>query len=90
MKIISCQHKHVNTVKTTKLLETDTSPQPKETNKQNIGVQQFLILMILVCTFRTVTQLFISASVHLYTVKPAGSLLWTNLGVIREPPYSDQ
>ena len=46
MKIISCQYKHVNTVKTMKLLGADTSPQPKETNKQNIGVQQFLFLII--------------------------------------------
>ena len=39
---------------------------------------------------RAVSQLFIPASVHLHTDKPAGDLLWTNLLVIQEHPYSDQ
>ena len=38
----------------------------------------------------TVTLLFIPASVHLYTDKPAGDLLWTNPRVVWEHPYSDQ
>ena len=35
-------------------------------------------------------RLFIPASVHLYTDKPAGDLLWTNLRVVWEYHYSDQ
>jgi hypothetical protein len=37
----------------------------------------------------TVIQLFIPASQHLYTDKPAGDLLWTNLRVVWEYLYSD-
>ena len=37
-----------------------------------------------------VIQLFIPASVHLNTDKPAGDLLWTNPRVVWEYPYSDQ
>ena len=35
----------------------------------------------------TVTRLFIPASVHLYTDKPAGDLLWTNPRVVCEYPF---
>ena len=38
----------------------------------------------------TVIRLFIPASVHLYTDKLAGDLLWTNWWVVWEFTYSDQ
>ena len=41
----------MNTVQTNKFLWADTCPQPIETNKQNIGVQQFLFLF---CNIRFV------------------------------------
>ena len=45
-----------------------------------------------VTSFSTHIQLFVPASVHLYTDKPASDLLWTNLQlpVVWEFPYSDQ
>ena len=47
-KLLNASRPHSKLEQT--LMGADTSPQPKETNKQNIGVQQFLFLIILVRT----------------------------------------
>ena len=63
------------------LMGADTSPHPKETNKQNIWCTAVFVFDNLVAhtLLGTVTQLFIPSSVHLYTDQPAGGLLWTEI-----------
>jgi len=58
------------------LMGADTSPHPKETNKQNIWCTAVFDNLALL---GTVTQLFIPSSVHLYTDQPASGLLWTEI-----------